>query len=177
MVVVGIEFAEAFSKKSWRTVIPTIRKPGSEIWVSFNPELETDDTCKRSVVSPPPGAVVVKTSWRDNPVLSDELKVEIEHLRATDPDEYEHVYEGMCRQSVTGAVYRNELLRAGFAGCHMTPASLLTPSGTWDISITSRSGWLSLSGLSSASLTSFSGASRAYSITYASFSPALRLRY
>jgi len=33
--------------KSWRTVIPTIRKPGSEIWVSFNPELETDDTYQR----------------------------------------------------------------------------------------------------------------------------------
>jgi hypothetical protein len=54
-------------KKSWRTVIPTIRKPGSEIWVSFNPELETDDTYKQFVVSPPSGAVVVKTSWRDDP--------------------------------------------------------------------------------------------------------------
>jgi hypothetical protein len=37
--------------------------------------------------------------------LSDELRAEIEHLKATDPDEYEHVYEGMCRQAVTGAVY------------------------------------------------------------------------
>ena len=26
--------------------------------------------------------------------------------------EYEHVYEGMCRQAVQGAVYRNELLAA-----------------------------------------------------------------
>jgi phage terminase large subunit len=56
--------------------------------------------------------VVVKTSFRDNPALSEELRLEIEHLRATDPDEYEHVYEGMCRQAVTGAVYRNELLAA-----------------------------------------------------------------
>jgi hypothetical protein len=87
----------------------------------------------------------------------------------------------MCRQAITGAVDRNELLAAdkegAFAEYHMMQASLSTPSGTWDISITWRSGWLSLSGLSSASLTSFSGASRAYSITYASFSPALRLRY
>jgi len=48
-------------------VIPTIRKPGSEIWVSFNPELETDDTYKRFVVNPPPNPVVVKTSFRDKP--------------------------------------------------------------------------------------------------------------
>lgn len=110
--ILWVEEAQNVSKKSWRTVIPTIRKPGSEIWVSFNPELETDDTYQRFVVNPPPGAVVLKTSWRDNPALSDELRAEIEHLRVTDPDEYEHVYEGMCRQAVQGAVYRNELLAA-----------------------------------------------------------------
>jgi hypothetical protein len=56
----------------------------------------------------PPGAVVVKTSWRDNPALSDELEAEIEHLKVTDPDKYDHVYEGVCRQAVTGAVYKDE---------------------------------------------------------------------
>ena len=97
--ILWVEEAQNVSKKSWRTVIPTIRKPGSEIWVTFNPELETDDTYQRFVVSPPPGAVVVKTSWRDNPALSEELRLEIDHLRTTDPDEYEYVYEGMCRQA------------------------------------------------------------------------------
>ena len=89
--ILWVDEAQNVSKKSWRTVIPTIRKPGSEIWVSFNPELDSDDTYKRFVVSPPPGAVVVKTSYRDNPYLSEELRAEIEHLKATDPDEYEHV--------------------------------------------------------------------------------------
>jgi len=118
----------------------------------------------------------VKTSFRDNPDLSEELRLEIEHFKAIDPDEYECVYEGMCRQAVTGAVYKNELLAADKEGriCRV-PYDASKPvdtSGTWDISITLRSGWLSLSGLSSASLTSFRGHSRAYSITYASFSPA-----
>ena len=116
-------------------MIPTVRKPGSEVWVSFNPELDSDDTYKRFVVSPPPNAVVVKTSWRDNPALSEELRVEIEHLKATDPDEYEHVYEGMCRQSVTGAVYRNELLAADKEGriCRV-PYDASKPVDTfWDL--------------------------------------------
>ena len=65
------------------SVIPTIRKPGAEIWVTFNPELETDDTYQRFVVHSPPSAVVVKTSYRDNPHLSEEVRVEIEHLKAT----------------------------------------------------------------------------------------------
>jgi phage terminase large subunit len=65
--ILWVEEAQNVSEKSWRTVIPTIRKPGSEIWISFNPELDTDDTYKRFVISPPPNAVVVKTSWRDSP--------------------------------------------------------------------------------------------------------------
>ena len=84
--------------------------------MTFNPELETDDTYQRFVVHPPPGAVVVKTSYRDNEHLSNELRIEIEHLRKTDPEEFEHVYEGMCRQAVQGAVYKNELLAADKEG-------------------------------------------------------------
>jgi phage terminase large subunit len=133
--ILWVEEAQNVSKKSWRTVIPTIRKPGSEIWVSFNPELETDDTYQRFVVHPPPGAVVVKTSYRDNEYLSEELMAEIEHLKATDPDEYEHVYEGMCRQAVTGAVYKNELLAADKEGriCRV-PYDASKPVDTfWDL--------------------------------------------
>jgi phage terminase large subunit len=103
--------------------------------VSFNPKLDGDDAYKRFVISPPPNAVVVKTSCRDNPALSDELRVEIEHLKATDPDEYERVYEGMCRQSVTGAVYRNELLAADKEGriCRV-PFDASQPVETfWDL--------------------------------------------
>jgi phage terminase large subunit len=52
----------------------TIRKPGSEI----------DDTYQRFVVNPPPNAVVVKTSFRDNPALSEELRLEISTLSRYD---------------------------------------------------------------------------------------------
>src|SRR5215469_8627008 len=70
------------SRKSWNIVIPTIRKPGSEIWASFNPELETDETYQRFVAHPPEGAVVVKTSYRDNPYLSNEIKQDMADLKA-----------------------------------------------------------------------------------------------
>lgn len=84
--VAWVEEAQTVSKSSWEVLIPTIRKEGSEIWVSFNPELDTDDTYKRFVLNPPPGAAVVKTSWRDNPWFSDVLKDEAEFLRLRDPD-------------------------------------------------------------------------------------------
>jgi phage terminase large subunit len=109
---VWVEEAQTVSKNSWEVLIPTIRKPGSEIWVSFNPELETDETYKRFVLNPPPDAAVVKVNWSDNYWFPDVLKREAEHLKAKDPDSYEHVYEGMCKQVVEGAIYRTELLLA-----------------------------------------------------------------
>lgn len=110
--IVWVEEAQTVSKQSWEVLIPTIRKPGSEIWVSFNPELETDDTYRRFVLQASERAKVVKVNWSDNPWLTDELKYEKDELKAKDPEAYEHVWEGMCKQVVEGAVYRAELLQA-----------------------------------------------------------------
>ena len=47
--VCWVEEAQTTSKSSWDVLIPTIRKENSEIWVTFNPELDTDETYKRFV--------------------------------------------------------------------------------------------------------------------------------
>lgn len=105
-----VEEAQTVSKSNWEVLIPTFRKENSEIWVSFNPELESDDTYKRFVLKPPPNAYVCKVGWRDNPWFGSVLKAEMEHLQDSDPDAYEHIYEGTCKQVVEGAIFRNELL-------------------------------------------------------------------
>lgn len=107
-----VEEAKDVSKASWETLIPTIRKPGSEIWVSYNPELETDETHRRFVLNPPPGALVRKVNWSDNPWFPDVLRAEMEHLKANDYDAYLNIWEGHCRQSLDGAVYANEIRSA-----------------------------------------------------------------
>ena len=50
---------------AWRKLVPTIREEGSEIWVTFNPDMDTDDTYKRWVEHPPPGTKIVKMGWQD----------------------------------------------------------------------------------------------------------------
>jgi phage terminase large subunit len=127
-----LEEAQNVSKKSWNIVIPTIRKPGSEIWASFNPELETDETYQRLVVHPPEGAVVVKTGYQDNPFLSEEIKRDMADLKAKDPLEFEHVYEGVCRPAVTGAVYKDQLIAAEKEGrITRVPYDASRPVDTW----------------------------------------------
>jgi phage terminase large subunit len=97
------------SSFSWDKLIPTIRKEGSEIWISFNPELETDETYKRFVLNPPTESVVEKINWRDNPWFPEVLRQEKDDLKARDIDAYLNVWEGNCRQTLDGAVYASEM--------------------------------------------------------------------
>jgi phage terminase large subunit len=111
-----VEEAQSVSRLSWNVLIPTIRKEGSEIWVSFNPELEQDETYQRFVVSPPPGAVVQKINWSDNPWFPETLRAEKDSLKARDPAAYATVWEGVCRQTVDGAIFARELEMADIDG-------------------------------------------------------------
>jgi len=108
------EEAVNMSKNSWQVLIPTIRTPGSEIWISFNPELETDETYRRFVLSPPPDAWVREIHYDDNPWCPASIIAEAEYLKETDFDSYLHIYRGKCKVVLEGAVYADEL-RAAYA--------------------------------------------------------------
>jgi len=104
-----VEEAQTVSKHSWDILIPTIRKEGSEIWVTFNPELETDETYQRFVVDPPPNAWVEKINYTDNPWFPSVLEDERKELERRDHDAYLNVWEGHCRQTLDGAIYAKEI--------------------------------------------------------------------
>lgn len=107
--IAWVEEAQTVSKSSWDVLIPTIRKEGSEIWVTFNPELEEDETYKRFVVNPPSTAVVKKINWSDNPWFPKVLFDEKEDLKERDLDAYLNVWEGFCKTMLEGAVYAREM--------------------------------------------------------------------
>ena len=133
--VVWVEEANAVSKRSWDTLIPTIRKQGSEIWISFNPELDTDETYRRFVASPPPNSIVCKINYTDNPYLPDTLLGEAEHCKATDPRGYEVIWLGNCQSAVEGAIYEAEIRAAEESGRIMSvPYDVGHPVYTaWDL--------------------------------------------
>jgi phage terminase large subunit len=130
-----VEEAQTVSKASWDTLIPTIRKEESEIWITFNPELEADETYQRFVAKPPPGAIVEKVNWSDNPWFPAVLRAEKDDLRTRDPDAYLTVWEGHCRQTLDGAIYANEIRAATEAGrITRVPYDASKPVDTfWDL--------------------------------------------
>lgn len=105
-----IEEARTVSKASWAKLDPTIRKAGAEVWISFNPELETDYLYTLFVKNePPPNSIVVKVGYEDNPWISAKFKEKADALKASDYDEWLWVYGGFCKVALEGAVYEKQL--------------------------------------------------------------------
>ena len=114
--IAWVEEAQTTSKMSWNVLIPTIRKENSEIWITFNPELETDETYKRFVVNPPENSIVQRVNWSDNPWFPETLRLEKDALYARDREAYNTIWEGVCRQTVDGAIFAKEMQQAEFEG-------------------------------------------------------------
>jgi len=92
---VWIDEAHTVTRRQWVELIPTIRTPGSEIWVSFNPRFETDVVYDEFILNTPPdGAHVVNVNYTENPWFPDVLRLELESDIKRDPDKYQHVWLG-----------------------------------------------------------------------------------
>jgi len=102
------EESQAASDKSLTLLRPTIRKPGSQLWFSWNPDQASDpiDKLLRGDVLPP-GAAVVEVNYWDNPEFPDELRQEMEYDKKRDPDKYAHVWCGKYRQNSEARVFKN----------------------------------------------------------------------
>lgn len=130
--IVWVEEAQSVSKNSWNILIPTIRKDDSEIWVSYNPQLESDETHQRFTVKPPPDCINEEVNWRDNPYFPSVLEAERKHAKATmKPEEYDHIWEGKCKPAVEGAIYFDQMARANIAT--VPHDGLLKTHTIWDL--------------------------------------------
>ena len=106
--VAWVEEAQTLSQRSLDLLRPTIRKEGSELWFSWNPNAETDpvDVLLRGE-SPPPGCIVIQANYRDNPWLPDVLKAEVDYDQRRDPDKFAHVWLGGYQRNSEARVFRN----------------------------------------------------------------------
>jgi phage terminase large subunit len=104
-----VEEGQTVSKRSWDILVPTIRKDESEIWISYNPDLETDETHQRFTIKAPPDTINTEMNWRDNPWFNEVLEKERLYCKEFSPDDYDNIWEGKCRPAVEGAIYYKEI--------------------------------------------------------------------
>jgi phage terminase large subunit len=145
--IAWVEEASNTSKTTWTKLPPTIRGlgrlegdtseqggpfgKGPEIWISFNPELDTDEVYERFVkkrdkwcpefITNDKGeqerySHVMKLNWNDNPFLPNDSRIEMEVMKVADEDEWLHVWEGNIRQTLTGAIYAKEIKKVLLEG-------------------------------------------------------------
>jgi phage terminase large subunit len=121
--IVWCEEAEAITEYSWDLLIPTIRKQGSEVWISFNPADEMDATYTRFVTPylneitesghfEDENIYVSKVGHSDNPWFPAELRTEMESCKKTNFRKYLHIWEGECNTDYEDSVIQPEWVDA-----------------------------------------------------------------
>ncbi|CDY76108.1 Phage terminase, large subunit [Caballeronia glathei] len=103
------EEAQAISAASLKLFLPTIRKDTSEIWFSMNPEMDTDPVYTTFIEKRPANARIIQVNWDRNPFWNAALEAERLRSQADDPDDYDHIWEGIPKSAVAGAIYRKEM--------------------------------------------------------------------
>nr|DAY12501.1 MAG TPA: large terminase [Caudoviricetes sp.] len=134
--IVWVEEGHSVSKKSWDVLIPTIRKEGSEIWITLNPDMETDDTYQRFIATPSDDTWLCEINWRDNPWFPEVLNQErMKAKRVMSKEDYEHIWEGAPRMVSEGAIYKHEIQDAFNSGrVTLVPYDPSLPVHTvWDL--------------------------------------------
>lgn len=92
--IAWIEEAHTITKKSWNILSPTIRKDGSEIWISMNREEENDPLWVLVGSKPDERTLVRKVNYYDNPFCPEEIRLQAEKCRRDNPEDFEHIWLG-----------------------------------------------------------------------------------
>ena len=115
--IAWVEEAQVFSQRSLDLLRPTIRKPGSELWFTWNPRNTTDPvdvflrgrkaTALAPEIKPPKDSIVIEANWQQNPWFPKDLRADMEWDRANNPQKYAHVWLGRYEDRTESAVFKN----------------------------------------------------------------------
>jgi phage terminase large subunit-like protein len=108
--VAWVEEAQSMSNRSLELLDPTIRKEGSELWFSWNPNLDTDPV--EQIFKNNDNAVLVHVNYLDNPFVTDATKEMAERTRANNVLKYNHIWLGDYMKEIEGALWNGDMLQA-----------------------------------------------------------------
>lgn len=94
ILLAWVDEADAVSDIAWRKLRPSVRARDSEIWATWNPEIDGSATDNFFIKNPPKSLAIANINYQDNPFFSDELESERLIDLSGDPDMYAHVWDG-----------------------------------------------------------------------------------
>lgn len=109
-----VEEAQSVSEESWELLIPTIRKPGSQLFISFNPHLEDDPTYVKFILNTPKNALKILINYYDNPFFPEVLREEMEECKERYYDKYLHIWEGFCKKFGDAQIFKEKFIVTEF---------------------------------------------------------------
>jgi phage terminase large subunit len=101
--------AEPVTDTSWDIVIPTLRQEDSELWVTWNPKRKSAPVERRFRFTKDLRYKGTEINWRDNPRFPAILERQRQRWLLTDPDSYDHVWEGAYATAVKGAYFTKQI--------------------------------------------------------------------
>lgn len=107
-----IEEGEGLTEDQWAIIDPTIRKEGSEVWILWNPHVQTDFVQAKLPALLGDDCVIRHINYTENPFLSQTAKDKAERLKLADPEAYEHIYLGMPLSNDDAAVIKYSWIEA-----------------------------------------------------------------
>lgn len=104
--IAWVEEAQSLSQRSLELLRPTIRKPNSELWFTWNPNKDSDPV-EFLRKDPPENSIIREVNYKDNPWFPDVLREEMEYDRSRDPDKYRHIWLGRFQMRTNSRVFTN----------------------------------------------------------------------
>lgn len=105
--IAWVEEAQNLSSRSFSLLRPTIRKPNSELWFSWNPESPKDPVDEFFRGGKNDSVACVEANYEDNPWFPEVLREDMEYDRRRDPDRWAHVWGGGYAKLTQSRVFRN----------------------------------------------------------------------
>lgn len=107
-----IEEGEGLTEDQWSIIDPTIRKEGSETWILWNPDLQTDFVQAKLPSLLGDDCIIRHINYLENPFLSSTARRKADRVKLADPEAYEHIYLGMPRSNDDAAVIKYSWVEA-----------------------------------------------------------------
>ena len=118
VLIAWVDEAEGVSSLAWEKLEPTVRSDKSEIWITWNPDLDgsaTDRYYRKLSHELEGDSMIVEMNYPDNPWFPTPLEaLRKRQQRTLDPNTYAWIWEGSYRQNSDAQIFNNKYRIAEF---------------------------------------------------------------